>query len=194
MFTPYAVDCSLRAVVSAGFLMVAGRAQLVSVRLRRPVCLRFVWVRRRPRVLVPAILRRGPKASTCSAERVADGRWVAAAAALCGGDAIGVESVRDRGQAVAGCSLAPDPLDRVRGHARGPAEPDALRAFARRAPVASAARSGAARTGRRWRAGSRPAPRRASSVRGCSRARRAPSTAAERSPVGRPALLLSARQ
>jgi len=50
---------------------------------------------------------------------------------LCGGDAIGVESVRDRGQAVAGCSLAPDPLDRVRGHARRPAEPDALRACAR---------------------------------------------------------------
>jgi hypothetical protein len=41
---------------------------------------------------------------------------------LGGGDAILVESDRDRGQAVAGFSLVLDPLDRVRGHGRGPAE------------------------------------------------------------------------
>src|SRR5438876_3628659 len=70
------------------------------------------------------------KASACSVERVPDGRGVPAAAALGGGDAIGVQSVRDRGQAVAGFSLASDPLDRVRGHGRGAAEPDALRALA----------------------------------------------------------------
>src|SRR5216683_2713958 len=76
----------------------------------------------------PACLSQSPQ-SMCSVERVSDGRWVPAAAALGGGDAIGVESVRDRGQALAGCSLAPDSLDRVRGHGRGAAEPDALRAL-----------------------------------------------------------------
>src|SRR6266516_2600392 len=71
----------------------------------------------------------GPGGSACSVERVADGGWIPAAATLGGGDAIGVESIRDRGQALAGCPLAPDPLDRVRGHLRRPAEPDALRAL-----------------------------------------------------------------
>ena len=52
-------------------------------------------------------------------------------AALGGRDVVGVESVGDRGQAVAGCSLAGDPLDRVGGHRRRSAEPDALCAFAR---------------------------------------------------------------
>src|SRR5207245_9051610 len=66
-----------------------------------------------------------------SVERVADGGWIPAAPALGGGDAIGVESVRDRGQALAGCPLAPDPLERVLGHLRRPAEPDALRARGR---------------------------------------------------------------
>jgi hypothetical protein len=40
-----------------------------------------------------------------------------------GGDAVGVESVRDRGQALAGCPFALDPLDRVGGRLRRPAEP-----------------------------------------------------------------------
>jgi hypothetical protein len=40
----------------------------------------------------------------CSVESVADGRWVPFAAALGGGDAVGVEGVGDRGQAFASCS------------------------------------------------------------------------------------------
>jgi acetyl esterase/lipase len=39
--------------------------------------------------------------------------------------------VRDRGQGLAGCSLAPDPLDHIGGHRWRPAEPGALRALAR---------------------------------------------------------------
>src|SRR6266567_1002416 len=73
----------------------------------------------------------GAGGSACSLERVADGGWIPAAPALGGGYALGVESVRDRGQALAGCPLAPDPLDRVLGHLRRPAEPDALRARGR---------------------------------------------------------------
>ena len=42
------------------------------------------------------------------------------------GDAVGVQSVRDRGEALAGGSLVPDPLERVGGDRRRPAEPDAL--------------------------------------------------------------------
>src|SRR6266516_5433166 len=72
-----------------------------------------------------------PMGSAFSLERVADGGWIPAAAALGGGDAIGVESVRDRGQALAGRPFAPDPLERVLGHLRRPAEPDALRALER---------------------------------------------------------------
>jgi len=61
------------------------------------------------------------EASAWTVERVVDGGRVPAAAALGGGNVIGVESVRDRGQAVAGCSLTPDPVDRVLGDGRGPA-------------------------------------------------------------------------
>src|SRR5437879_4699146 len=71
----------------------------------------------------------GAGGSVCSVEGVADGCWVPALAALGGGDAFVVEGVGDRGQAVAGRSLAPDPLDHVGGDGRGPAEPDALRAL-----------------------------------------------------------------
>src|SRR6266566_6841068 len=79
------------------------------------------------RVALPANCD-GPGGSACSLERVADGGWIPLAPALGGGDAIGVESVRDRGQALAGCPLAPDPPERVLGHLRRPTEPDALRA------------------------------------------------------------------
>jgi len=41
---------------------------------------------------------------------VADRGWVPAAAALGGEDAIRVQSVRDRGQALAGFALAPRPV------------------------------------------------------------------------------------
>jgi hypothetical protein len=41
------------------------------------------------------------------------------------------ESVGDLGQAVAGCVFACDPVDRVGGHGRWPAEPDAVGAFER---------------------------------------------------------------
>jgi hypothetical protein len=74
---------------------------------------------------------RQPKASACSVERVADGGGVPALAALGGGDAVGVESVRDRGQALAGVALAPDPLEHIGGDRRRSAEADALRAGAR---------------------------------------------------------------
>ena len=70
-------------------------------------------------------LRRGRRL-TGSLEGVADGRGIPAPAALRGGDAVGVESVGDRGQALAGCSLGPDPLDHIGGHRWRPAEPDAL--------------------------------------------------------------------
>ena len=58
----------------------------------------------------------------CSVQGVANGGWIPAAAALGGRDAIGVESVRDRGQAPAGRAFALDPLDQVGGDRRGPAE------------------------------------------------------------------------
>src|SRR6266516_6783264 len=73
----------------------------------------------------------GPGGSACSLERVADGGRIPAAPALGGGDAVGVESLRDRGQALAGCPFAPDPLEHVLGHLRWPAESDALRALHR---------------------------------------------------------------
>src|SRR5206468_5208068 len=90
----------------------------------------------RRRLALPALCDEA-KASRCARERVADGGRVPAGAALCGGDAIGVQSVRDRGQALASCSLAPDALERVRGHRRRASEPDALRALgSKRAPDA----------------------------------------------------------
>jgi hypothetical protein len=51
-------------------------------------------------------------------------------AAVGGGDVVVVESVGDRGQGLAGCSLASDPLDHVGGDGWRPAEADALAAFA----------------------------------------------------------------
>src|SRR5437879_3065940 len=59
----------------------------------------------RARVAFPAD-RDKANASACSVERVADGCRIPAAAALCCGDAIRVESVRDCRQALAGFSLA----------------------------------------------------------------------------------------
>src|SRR6266516_8197031 len=102
----------------------------------------------------------GPGGSACSLERVADGGRIPAAPALGGGDAVGVESVRDRGQALAGCPFAPDPFDHVLGHLRWPAEPDALRALHRerrlcplrdRAPLAAGEAGEHARARRRGR-------------------------------------------
>ncbi len=69
----------------------------------------------------------GVRGSAWSVEGAADGCWVPLAAALGGGDAVVVEGIGDRGQAVAGRSLAPDPLDYVGGDGGGPAEPDALK-------------------------------------------------------------------
>src|SRR6266516_3890572 len=136
-----------------------------------------------PRCRTSRRSRRGRR-STHSLEGVADGRWIPAAAALCSGDAIGVQSVRDRGQALPGGSLAPDPLARVRGHARGPAEPNALRAFCReRAPYALRVEpplergEGGEHAHQRLPGGRLRLP-------GCSRGRRARSPASARSRAG----------
>src|SRR6266566_1230431 len=93
-------------------------------------CARCSPIRHEGSVALPAFCD-GAERSACSLERVADGGWIPAAPALGGGDAIGVESARDRGQALAGRPLAPDPLERVLGHLRRPAEPHALRALRR---------------------------------------------------------------
>ena len=148
--------------------------------LRRPDLAR-VLAGRNPGVALPA---KGDeaKASLCALERVAHSGRVPAAAALRGGDAIRVESVRDRGEAGAGCSLAPDPLDRVPGTSSAAGRAGRPARACARAPAVFAARSAPARRGRSYRAPAPPPPRPATSGRARSRGRRARSPASARSP------------
>ncbi len=81
---------------------------------RRP---RRARIRRRPCLSHFPQTATGAVGQRVRFERVADGRWIAATA-LGGGDPIGVQSVRDRGQAAAGRPLPPDPLDRFSAQPR----------------------------------------------------------------------------
>jgi hypothetical protein len=144
-----------------------------SARRRRPRPALKQQAGPRPPCRSSRILRRGGRLG-CSVECVADGCGVAAAAALGGGDAVGVGSVRGRGQAGARCVLASDSVDRVLGDGWGASRAGRRARAWPRAPPWFAGRSAAARGGRSWRAGSRSLLRSAS-ARGRSRARPAPS-------------------